>query len=321
MRSRSGPFALGAALCIAGLVLPRRSAAEEPWLDVEGGAHCSATAAELAASIRSQVAGEPNPALRVKVTLSNAGRGATSGASPTLARIEVAIGAQSVGVKRLEAATCAEALEGVVAVVALALSSEALGHDASAPVSATPEVAAHAVDDAGQRSHDVAARADDVSLLLLVAADRGTLVEPTVVVGAGAALRLNAGELRSALWYALPSVREEVSTGLERTSTDYLAVALGYCRGFDAGEWLSGCSGLELGLARHARELEAPDEPRTERERSTPRLAASLGLTLAYRDAPLQPALDLSAQFPLLGGLSEAASFGLRAGLSAGIHF
>jgi len=224
----------------------------------------------------------------------------------------------------------------VVAVVALALSFEALeppparraapatgaaalAERRAVPIPRPAASEATTVDALGPRQ--VAAGADSVSLLLTLAADRGTLTEPTLVVGAGAGLRLGSGELRSTLWYALPSEREEVSVGSEHVRTDYVAGALGYCRGFDAGEWLSGCTGLELGLVRRSRELEAPDQPRTEQERITPRLAAALGLTLAYRAAPLAPAFDLSAQVPLLGGLAEARSFGLRAGLSAGMRF
>jgi hypothetical protein len=158
-------------------------------------------------------------------------------------------------------------------------------------------------------------------LLLSLAGDRGTLSAPTGVIGAGAALPFAAGELRSMLWYALPSIREEVSVRLERTRTDYAAGNVGYCRGLDAGEWLSACAGLELGLARRSVQLEEPGQPRTERERIAPRLAAALGMTCAYRDAPLEPALEVAAQVPLLGGLPEASGFGLRAGLSAGMHF
>ena len=80
------------------------------------------------------------------------------------------------------------------------------------------------------------------------------------MVGAGAGLHLGSGELRSTLWYAL-SVREEVSVGLERLRSDYVAGALGYCRGFDAGEWLSGCTGLQLGLVRRSRESSCPTSP------------------------------------------------------------
>ncbi|MEO8185149.1 MAG: hypothetical protein ABI895_40600 [Deltaproteobacteria bacterium] len=358
------PAALSAAACLTGLALCHGASAAEPWFNVAGSPRCSARADELAAAIRSRVAGEPHAALQVEVTLSDAMR-ARRGAAPIRARIELRLGAESLGVKRLEAATCAEAIEGVVAVVALALSFEAREpHAAAPPASAPPERAAPATGAAalderravpvprravsvprpavsvsrrpvsvsrravieatavdGLRPRQVAAGAESVSLLLTLAADRGTLTEPTLVVGAGAGFRLGSGELRSTLWYALPTESEEVSVGFERLRTDYIAGALGYCRGFDAGEWLSGCTGLELGLVRRSRERQAPDQPRTEQERIAPRLAAALGLTLAYRAAPLAPAFDLCAQFPLLGGLAEARSFGLRAGLSAGMRF
>jgi hypothetical protein len=329
------------AAAISALALSRGAGATEPWFHVEGSSHCSAPAQELAAEIRSHVAGEPNAALQVKVTLSEAAR-AARGAAPTRAQIEVRLGAASLGVKRLEAATCAETIDGVVAVVALALSSGVLQQhiaprSASTPAQLAPatgqvaaldqpvplaQLAAMEAPAVDALSPPQVARGDaDVSLLLLVAADRGTLTEPTVVVGAGAGLRLGPGELRSTLWYALPSEREEVAVAFERLRTDYVAGALGYCRDFAAGQWLSGCTGLELGLIRRARQLEAPDQPRTEQERIAARLAAAFGLTLAYRAALLEPAFDLSVQFPLLGGLAEARSFGLRAGLSAALRF
>ena len=129
-------FARSAAAWIIGLALPSGSSAAEPWLDVEGSARCSPPPAELAVAIRSRVAGEPHAGLQVKVTLSDAAR--ASAASPTRARIELKLGAEPLGVKSLAAATCSEAIDGVVAVVALALSTGVLAPQAAPPAASTP---------------------------------------------------------------------------------------------------------------------------------------------------------------------------------------
>jgi hypothetical protein len=326
---------------MASLALPRASSAAEHWLRVESSQHCSVSAAWLTAAVRSRVVGEPNSALQVKVAFSEAPRRAAGEAAPIRASIVLELGAESISVKRLEAGACAEALEAVVVVLALALSTEPLQRTAPA---STPERAAPAASggallkelelgslEPAPRSESAAsvdalrsptaARSRDSKLSLSVLADRGTLSEPTVLIGTVAALPFGSGELRSALWYALPSVREEVSLGLERTHTDYIGGALGYCRGLDSGQWLSACTGLELGLVRRSRELEAPGQSRTELEQISPRLAAALGLTFAYREAPLEPAFDLAAQTPVLGRLAAAPRLGFRAGLSAGLRF
>src|SRR6185295_5184099 len=100
---RSHSLVLTAAACLASLAWPRTASAAEHWLQAESSERCSASAAWLTAAIRSRVAGEPNAALQVKVTLSDAAQRGARGATPTRARIEVALGAESIGSKRLEA--------------------------------------------------------------------------------------------------------------------------------------------------------------------------------------------------------------------------
>jgi hypothetical protein len=133
LSSRPRLLVLRVAACSAWLALAGGVSAAEPWLEVNSSVSCPANAHELAVLIRSQVAGELNTALQVKVTLSGPTPRAAHGRARTLARIEVLLGAESLGVKRLEAARCTEALDAVVAVVALALSSERASPRAASP--------------------------------------------------------------------------------------------------------------------------------------------------------------------------------------------
>jgi len=291
--------------------------AANSWLRVRGSERCSVPARVLAACIREATIGTPDPLFAVEVSIADG--------LPTTARVRLALGSRSIGVKELAAPTCAEVLDAVTTVVALALSSES---EASvvAPVAPprraelerrAPAPVADALAAQGELGRD----ARGWRLLLRVGADRGSLSEPTAVVQAGAAARLSEGEVRALVSYGVPSVREEVSDVFSSVRADFGALALDYCRGLDAERWVSACAGLELGLRRYSRVEQAAEESRIERERFEPSTSVLAGLALVYRDATVQPQLDVMAGRALLGAPAEAPPLGFRAALGAAVQF
>jgi hypothetical protein len=352
---RWAALGIGAAIGIAvaiGVAATEVSAAE-PWLRVTGSERCSVPARALAARIRETTIGTPDPLFAVHVSISDGTR--------TSARVRLALGSRSIGVKELEASTCAEVLEAVATVVALALSSES---EASvvAPVT-TPrraelerERATWAVDEPRRALPELGAMPEQGAsvgaasleptprtaalptdalaepsdpgldtpgwrLLFGIGADRGSLREPTVVIQAGGAASLGRGELRALASYGVPSVREEVSDVFRRVRADVGALALDYCRGLDAERWVSACAGLELGLRRYSRIEQAAEEPRIEREHFEPSTSVLAGLAFVYRDATVQPQLDVTLRRALLGALAESPALGFRAALGAAVQF
>ena len=314
-----------ASCLLALLLLSHEARATEGWLTFTGSASCSASPEELASRILELAIGSHDPKLRVEIDM-------LDGTEDTAAMIRLTLGSRRIGSKKLVAATCEEALDAALAVVALALSSEprATGTaEAAAPVTAPASGAADTTSPAaglpeGDRSVEPGEPrpgTDTWRLLFAGGVEHGTLAEPTVVVGAGAAASIGRGELRAIGWYGLPSSREEVSAVFESTRSDFAAAALDYCGGIDRERWLGLCGGLEAGLTRLSRVRQAPNQPRTEQEDIGPSLGVVMGLSLAYRDSPLMPRLDLSARLPLVGRLAEAPAVGFRAALGAGMPF
>jgi hypothetical protein len=310
--------------------------AAEPWLRVRGSERCSVPVGVLAARIRETTIGTPDPRLTVDVSISDG--------LPTTARVRLALGSRGIGVKELEAPTCAEVLDAVTTVVALALSSESdaseLGgpreHSASREDGASPAAAASpadaalpestrpasaAVADAFAAQNELGRDTGGWRLLLGVGADRGSLSEPTLVVQAGAAVSLGRGEVRALVSYGVPSVREEESDVFSSVHADFGALALDYCRALDAERWVSACAGLELGLRRYSRVEQAAEGARIERERFEPGTSVLGGLAFVYRDAAVQPRLDVMAGRALLGAPAEAPPLGFRAALGAAVQF
>jgi hypothetical protein len=336
MSSSSARAVVGAAWWVAlgigaavGLGAAEAGAAE-PGVRVRSSERCSVPARVLAAQIREATIGTPDPLFAVEVSISDG--------PPTTARVRLALGSRSIGVKELEAPTCAEVLSAVTAVVALALSSESEGSERGAPLeeSASREEGAASVDvvrpEPTRRAPapvaDVLAAQGELGrdprgwrLLLGVGADRGSLSEPTVVVRAGAAASLGRGEVRALVAYGVPSVREEESEVFSSVRADFGALALDYCHGLDAVRWVSACAGLELGLRRYSRVEQAAEEPRIKSERFEPTTGVLAGLALVYRDATVQPQLDVMAWRALLGAPAEAPPLGFRAALGAAVQF
>jgi hypothetical protein len=324
---RGVALGLGAAVGLAAAEV----GAAEPWLRVQGSEHCSVPDRVLAERIREATIGTPDPRLTVDVSLSEG--------LPTTARVRLALGSRSIGVKELEAPTCAEVLSAVTAVVALALSSDSDASELGAPRddstsredgaspadSASPEPtspAPAAIVDALAAQDDALGRDErGWRLLLGVGADRGSLSEPTLVAQAGAAVSLGRGEVRAIASYGVPSVREEVSDVFSSVQADFGALALDYCRALDAERWLSACAGLELGLRRYSRVEQAAERARIERERFEPSTSVLAGLAFVYRDATVQPRLDVMAGRALVRAPAEAPPLGFRAALGAAVQF
>jgi hypothetical protein len=251
------------------------------------------------------------------------------------ARLELLRGARTLGRKQVGAATCAEAVDAVVAIAALALGTphdEPLATGQTLP--AEPSAAAAIGDDArrttslkttapsvfGEARRGLPPSPTSFRLLAGAGGDRGSLREPTLVLRLGAAAQLGPGELRAVAWYGVPSVREEISDHFERTRQDFGTAGLDYCMNVDGAGWLAACGGIEAGWRRLSRLSRAPSERRTESERFEPTVAAALGVSLAYRATIVQPALDVSAQLPL-SSAAQPAPFGLRAVFGAALPF
>jgi hypothetical protein len=136
----------------------------------------------------------------------------------------------------------------------------------------------------------------------------------TAVLGAGAALQSGVSAWRAQVWYGGRSFEEEAE-GIESSETrsDFAAATLDYCRGLDGMGWFGLCGGVELSLARrwHAEQYE--NTPRREREALYAGASAVLGAVFAYPGAGLEPRLDVSARWPVVGGPAEDRGLGIRA--------
>ncbi len=286
-------------------------------MEIAEGSPCPAELEPLERRILAALLGTPDPALRVAVSLTES--------EGIRARLELLRGGRTLGSKQIAATTCGEVIDAVVAIAALALGTphdEPLANEQALQPTAEPPLPEPSSPAPGAVDAGRATTLESTSWRLLVGAggDSGSLREPTLVLRLGAAAPLGPGELRAVAWYGVPSVREEISEELERTRQDFGAAGLDYCADVDRAGWLAACGGLEAGWRRLSRLALARSEARTESERVELTVAAALGLSLAYRSAVVQPALDVSAQLPLAGA-AQAAPFGLRAVFGAALPF
>lgn len=230
------------ALCVAFLARSGPAAAVQPALALAGSRRCSIAPEALAARVGEAVVGEANAELRVEVALAD-------GARATSASVRLLRGEREIGRRRVVGGSCAEALDAVVAIVALALSST---HDASsegegeaesegeperhtaAPHTAAPRSArSHSIGlyetgpDATQPSAAVARAATTGArepvgtlatsglsarqwpVLTIMTAADVGRLGVTARVGIGGALPVQRGEWRARLWYGLPSFEAE----------------------------------------------------------------------------------------------------------------
>lgn len=323
---------------LASFAAPEARAAESPWLDVEGDVACLPTVAELRERIASAVVGARNTELAVQVKW-------LEEEHQTVAIVRLLAGMRVSGEKRLETPTCEQTLDAVVAVVALALSSDStepakLGREASLngvlANGELPQASRLDVEPAStplrwqastlpELDRGVQERAEQDSAFDAFGAagvDRGTFGEAGGLVGAGGGWVQGRAQLRSALWYGLTRRKEEVTDETYyRENADFGALTLDYCHGIDAGRWLSACGGLEVGWVRLERLERKASGLGVEHFRSSPSLAPSVGTLMALRSGPIHPELSLFALFPVFGRAPEAELLAMRATLGASVPF
>jgi hypothetical protein len=335
-RSRAGLAARALLVSVVVVWLgAARASADASWLSLAGDG-CGFEREELAGRILDAVVGTANAELSVDVDI-------IAGARAT-AIVRLMRGAERLGVRKIEAASCEEALAAVVAVTALALSSTVMAVPATGaaevtaseqpPIVVEPRERSPAIEPAsameseseGPRLEPSAASSSRWRMLAGVGIDVGTIDEgtATIAIEVGAALQLGGGEARALARYGVPTTqqeREEIArfasddSGSNSTSTrtDFSAAALDYCLGIDTARWLGACGGLELALTRRVQVEHPAGRPRSEREHVALGVGPTAGLALVLRAVALQPQLGLSAQWPLVGARSAAHPIGLRA--------
>ncbi len=247
--------------------------------------------------------------------------------------------ARVIGTKRLVAQSCAEAVDAVTAVVALAVSStdapgdralprrEPEGQDAHDAITGAVSREAFSEIDPLQGSPLADAEVQPVSpergsVQLSAGVDRGTFTETLGRVGLGGAWVLGRGELRGTLWYYSPYRNEVIEEGVATysESVDFAAASMDYCYGLDRQRWAAACGGLELGLVRF-RSVEEQASVRQRADGDESSLGATVGTLLTLRRGPVQPVLSLSARLPTLGGPAGREPVALRAALGASVPF
>lgn len=321
------------ALCVVFLARSGPAAAVQPALALASSPRCSVAPGALAARVGDAVVGEANAELRVEVELAD-------GARATSASVRLLRGEREIGRRRVVGESCAEALEAVVAIVALALSSTH-GASSEGEGESAGEAERHAAAPRTARSHSIGlyetgpdatqpsaamARAATTGarepmgtlatsgpsarrapvLTVLTAADVGRR-GVTARVGIGGALPLERGEWRARMWYGLPSFEAEEDGAPLRsveTRTELWSAGADHCRHLDTAGWLALCGGLELGALRERRRDGSPGAARTERERFAPFLDAALGSTFTYPGGRWEPGLEVTARLPVLGAAS-----------------
>jgi hypothetical protein len=323
------------------------TASAAPWLTAVGET-CGVSLAELEGRVSEAVAGERDPDVRVTVSLRNGSRDGSEHGATVVVRLRK--GDHDLGSRRVVAPDCEEAIDAVVAVVALALSSarEPFSEAAkprddrvgagSAPettirggvnrIGASPAIeptipssasldaakagSGDAVLDAGEQLHAGDSSAAGWRALAATGLD-GVPGRATGVLGAGAALQSGVSAWRAQVWYGARSFEEEAEGARSsETRSDFAAATLDYCRGVDGLGWFGVCSGVELSLARRWRSEQYENAPRQEHEALYPGASAVLGAVLAYPGARLEPRLDISARWPVVGGPAEDGKVGIR---------
>jgi hypothetical protein len=312
----------------------------EAWIEIEAPRSCERAAAGLRERAREALLGQPIAELRARVRI-----GREDGAYR--ATVETLSGATLRGSKQISAPTCAEVVEAVVVVLALALSEQQWPADdarhepSEAGPAAHSEVATAQADSVDARlEHSAAARPDDqeeldeprdageprgerLRISLRAGVDSGTLPVRTALVGMGLGYALGPLELQALLGFGLPYVEETVTDegASERLRGDFGVLDLGACYGLGARWRLSACAAGELGVVRSARVLRADAAPDVLTRRVAARLAGVLTARLAYRAHRVQPELEVSGVGVALSGPDGAAPLAMRVGVGLGLQF
>jgi hypothetical protein len=303
------------------VALPGRARAAVDWLTFRG--TCAVDREQLAQRIEREVAGARSAGLSLVLEL--------YAGTPVRGQLALRQGTRDLGTKQVEAASCAAALEVLVAIGALALSSfpapdaEPSGATpAAASIVPTSTVAAlpqaqrtfARQDQAGDPARR-APGAPSWRVLAGAGVALGASSPTTLLVTGGAAVSLGPGELRLLGRYGVPATAEEVEASARSVRHDFGAAAMDYCYGLDRARWLSLCGGLEL-VTRRERRVESGAQGRVESTRRAPLLGPSAGLLLVLRRVAAQPQLELAALVPVWGA---PPGFGFRASLGGGLPF
>ena len=262
------------------------------------------------------------------------------------ATIATRVGSKASGAKIIDASTCDEAVDAVVAVLALAFFSQvdAAPSDASRPVfdaapvdapapAASLEPSTNAASTwraATEAPADRAATAEDARsdalgstrASVVAGADQGTLGQPTAIVSAGVSRSLSALEVRGFVRYGLPTATETVETEFtESVRSDFGAVDLAGCYGVGASFRASACAGAEAGAVRTRRRFETREGTDVDEDAVSPRLSGTLGALFAHRGGIVEPEVELEAAAVVVGREEGASWLAVRVLAGAAVEF
>lgn len=259
--------------------------------------------------------------------------------------IETRAGSKALGTKRIDVASCDEAVDAAVEVLSLAFASQT-GKEASGPPPATLDVPpatepapplepstnaaatrparAEARVDRGAAPSDTRSNATSSAMRasLAAGADAGTLAQPTAVVAAGVSRSFSELELRGSVRYGLPVVTETVETGFtESMRSDFGALDLVACYGVGASFRASACAGAEASAVRTTRRLETRDGTDVDEDAVAPRLSGTLGALFSHRGGLIEPEIELAAAAVAVGRDEGASWLALRVTAGAAVEF
>lgn len=308
-------FGLLATLAVLGFAPPLRA---EPasWLVLEGA--CETSAADMALRLDPELIG--SRAARARVTISALAEGYR-------VTLRASRGETDLGVKRLVAPTCDDAVDAAVLVLSLALTEVAaeVGPSGTTPdepqlgfAFSSPAVAVEA--DEAPRAPDAVSKGHGRRLGMLFGVDTGTLAVPTAYVGAALTVPVAAWELWGAVRYGLPSEHESIeATTSEQTRRDFGALELSLCRGVGAAWRFSLCAGGEFGVVRIER-TRREGELAIDTDEDRPRVAGVASVRFGRRTGVFVPELELSAAAAPIGP-GATPTLGLRLGGGVALQF
>ena len=288
------------------------------WLVLEG--VCPARSADLASRVEQELIGSRPPSVRAHVSIEAADAGYRMS-------VRAARGSQDLGQKQLVAATCDEAVDAAVVVLAIAFTELEQESEPAAAASETPlEVGWIDPQPRPSIEHDPARTENESTtrqgrrLGLLFGVETGTVPGAAPYVGMALALPIELWELWSALRYGLPTEEASVETATsEQTRRDFAALELSLCRGVGVAWRFSLCAGGEFGVVRVAHTRQDGDAE-TDTDEARPRVAAVGTTRLSGRAGMLRPELEFSAA-AAAPGLGAGPALSLRLGAGVAVQF
>jgi hypothetical protein len=158
--------------------------------------------------------------------------------------------------------------------------------------------------------------------MLATGVDRGTLAQPTLILGGTLARSFGGLELAAVARYGVAVAEEVVEAGFSESQRhDFGALELRACRGLGRAVRVSACAGTEVGAVRERRTVEARGRTDLDTDQVAPRLSGTLATLLAYRGGLIEPGLELGGAVVALGRQSGAPGLSLRVAAGAAIAF